>query len=86
MGFYRVYHVNAAGKTVDHSNFQAANDTAACETVRTIKKQRGWHVAELWVNVRYVACPEHDPNVKRGAPWGRRVDLAEQLREYQKTR
>jgi len=86
MDFYRVYHVNAAGKTVDHSNFQAADDNAACETVLIIKKERGWHVAELWINVRHVACPKHNPNAERGVPWGRRVDLAEQLREYQKAR
>ena len=86
MNFYRVYHVNAAGKTVDHSNFQAADDKAACEAVLIIRKQRGWHAAELWINVRHIACPEHSLNAERGARWGRCVDIEEELREYQKAR
>jgi hypothetical protein len=72
MNFYRAYHVDAAGKTVGHLNFQAEDDSAACMHAGNIQRTENWFVSELWVNMRQVECP-HDAAAERGKPRGLRV-------------
>ena len=57
MDFYRVYHVDVSGQTVGHANFQSIDDHVACADARIIQKERGWHGAELWLNLRHISCP-----------------------------
>ena len=58
MNFYRAYHVDAAGETVGHLNFQADDDTAACTHAGTIQRTGNWPALELWVNTRQVECSD----------------------------
>jgi hypothetical protein len=72
MNFYRAYHLDAAGKTVGHLNFQAEDDSAACRHADNIQRTENWFKLELCVNMRQVECP-NDAAAERGKPWGLRV-------------
>jgi hypothetical protein len=89
---YRVYHVDAAGQRVDHTNFTAVDDGAACDNALSLQEKGGWPAIELWVNHRQVPCEAAPTDVAAetkttnpGATWGRRIATgylprAEQLR------
>lgn len=72
MKFYRAYHVDFAGITIGHMNFQAKDDQAACINAYVIKKIGNWPEVELWANERQVECPA-EASPQRGHPWGRLV-------------
>jgi hypothetical protein len=74
MNFYRVYHIDAAGKTVGHLNFQAKDDATACVHAGIIKRTGSWPTLELWVNRREIECPD-DTSGDRGSPWGLRIEM-----------
>lgn len=86
--FYRVYHIDTAGHYVDHTNFMASDDGAACSTALGLQEKAGWPSMELWVRHREVSCPAEPADV--AAPtdvaaeikainpdvtWGRRVTI-----------
>jgi len=83
---YRVYHVDAAGRRVDHMNFTAADDGAACDHALSLQEKGGWPAIELWVSHRQVPCEAATrETTDQDANWGRRIATgylprAEQLR------
>ena len=56
MEFYRVYHMDAKGRTAALTNFLAANDTLACERASVLMAESRWPGIELWESMRQVDC------------------------------
>jgi hypothetical protein len=79
---YRAYHIDAAGKRVEHTTFMACEDGAACDNALSLQEKGGWPAMELWVRHRKVSCEAGSADTPRevatdpDAAWGRRIDAS----------
>jgi len=76
---YRVYHIDAAGRRSEHTNFMASEDANACETALAIQETAGWPTIEVWARDRQVTCeaaPTDTGATRPDATWGRQIETA----------
>jgi hypothetical protein len=80
---YRVYHIDAAGRRVEHRDFTASDDADACLRVLAMQEKDGWPTIEVWANQRQVTCeaaltdnPCATEATTPDATWGRQIEHA----------
>jgi hypothetical protein len=83
MNTYRVYHIDAVGRRMEHRDFTASEDEDACQTALAIQEKAGWPTIEVWARDREVICeaaPTDNPSATEAtnpdATWGRQIEHA----------